>query len=137
MIGSSTLEIAMRPLVLGAVLLAVVAPLVAQTPSAPTPAPPSAAAPLGYGAWFGSVPDMDQSGAGIVLRDVTAGSPAAKAGLRAGDVVVEMAGEETPSLVEMVAVLRSHAPGETIDVVFFRGEERQTVKVTLAARPGA
>ena len=126
------MEIPMRSLSLLAAVLTLATPMAAQSPSQPVPAPSS-----GYGAWFGSVPDMDQTGAGIVLSDVSAGSPAAKAGLKGGDVVVEMAGEETPSLVEMVAVLRAHQPGETIEVVFYRGDERKTVKVTLAHRPGA
>jgi putative serine protease PepD len=112
------MEIPMRSLSLLAAVLTLATPMAAQSPSQP-------------------VPDMDQTGAGIVLSDVSAGSPAAKAGLKGGDVVVEMAGEETPSLVEMVAVLRAHQPGETIEVVFYRGDERKTVKVTLAHRPGA
>lgn len=116
-------------------LLVAAAPLAAQSTPAPAPAP--APAQTGYGSWFGSIPDVDQDGQGIVLTGVSSGSPAEKAGLKANDIIVMMAGKETPGLAEMVAVLRAHKPGETIEVVFWRGEEKKTVKVTLGLRPGA
>ena len=117
------------------VFLAAAAPLAAQSTPAPAPAP--APTQTGYGSWFGSIPDTDQDGQGIVLTGVSSGSPAEKAGLKANDIIVMMAGKETPGLAEMVAVLRAHKPGETIEVVSWRGEEKKTVKVTLGLRPGA
>ncbi len=116
-------------------LIAATAPVAAQSTPAAPPAP--APAQTGYGSWFGSIPDTDQDGQGIVLTGVSSGSPAEKAGLKAHDVIVMMAGKDTPGLAEMVTVLRTHKPGDTIEVVYWRGEEKKTVKVTLALRPGA
>src|SRR4029453_7747080 len=42
----------------------------------------------GYGPYFGSVPDFGQTETGVRFSDVRPGSPAAKAGLQAGDVLV-------------------------------------------------
>lgn len=124
----------MRTIVAVFTLALAAAPLAAQsTPAAPPAAPPQ----TGYGAWFGSIPDTDQDGAGIVLTGVTSGSPAEKAGLKAGDVIVKMAGKDTPGLAEMVAVLRANRPGTEIEVVYYRGQEERKAKVTLGLRPGA
>ena len=79
---------------------------------------------------------MDANEAGILLGGVTAGSPAAKAGLKKGDLIVAMGGEPVVDLREMVEVLRSHRAGDEIEVVYWRGNEEKKVKVTLGARPG-
>ena len=123
------------PALLCSTALLVAAPLAAQakTDSAPTPAP----ATTGYGAWFGSIPDMVLSGPGIVLEGTTPGSPAAKAGLTKGDVIVAMDGGPVEDLRGMVDVLRAHAPGDTIAVVFWRESDKKqhSVKVVLGTRP--
>lgn len=101
-----------------------------------TPQPPPAPAQSGYGAWFGSVPDMDGSSGGILLSGTTAGSPAEKAGLKAGDFLTSMAGKRVEDLAAMAAVLRSHKAGDTIDVVFVRGNAERRTRVVLGVRPG-
>lgn len=92
----------------------------------------------GYGAWFGSIPNMALSVAGIVLDGTTDGSPAAKAGLLKGDRIVMMADRPVLNLRDMVELLRAHAPGDTIKVVFWREPQldEQTAKVVLGVRPG-
>lgn len=119
-------------LTLAAVIAA--APLAAQSPP---PAPPSPAPTSGYGAWFGSVPNMDHPGAGILLSGTSPGSPAEKAGLRAGDLILSIGGEAMPDLRAMVELLRKRAPGDTVEVVFRRVIEEKKVKVVLGSRPGA
>jgi S1-C subfamily serine protease len=118
-------------------LLSAVAPLAAQTKQDSTAPAPAPAATTGYGAWFGSIPDMVLSDPGIVLDGTTPGSPAAKAGLKKGDVIIAMDGGPVETLADMVAVLRAHAPGDTISVVFWRDADAKdhTVKVVLGSRP--
>lgn len=89
----------------------------------------------GGGAWFGSVPDMASNAGGFRLADVRDGSPAAKAGLKPGDVVVEFAGKPVTSLMEFTYVLRSHKPGDTVLVKWKRDGQDHLAEVTLAARP--
>ncbi|HET9066176.1 MAG TPA: PDZ domain-containing protein [Gemmatimonadales bacterium] len=108
-------------------------PVRAQSPTDTTRPQP---ATTGYGAWFGSVPDMDATEAGITLAGVSDSSPAAKAGLRKGDRIVAMAGAPVVDLRAMVEVLRAHPPGETIEVVYMRDFLERKVKVTLGKRPG-
>lgn len=124
------------------VLAVAASPVAAQRPvdpkkPAPTPAPAPPAPVSGYGAWFGSIPDMDNSSAGIYLNGVTAGSPAEKAGLKAGDTLLKMAGKPTIDLQSMTEVLRAHKPGDTIQVVFQREGAEKSVAVILGVRPGS
>ncbi|GDX82080.1 hypothetical protein LBMAG42_38910 [Deltaproteobacteria bacterium] len=93
----------------------------------------------GYGAYFGSVPDytaMEAATGGVKLSDVRAGSPAEKAGLKKGDVIVGMAGVGVANLYDMTFVLREHKPGETIDVIVRRDGAELRLRATLAQRNG-
>ena len=93
----------------------------------------------GYGAYLGTVPDftaMEATGGGVKLADVRAGGPADKAGIKGGDVLVEMAGTRIENLYDMTYALQDHKPGETIDVVVLRNGERVTLSATLGSRGG-
>ncbi len=68
---------------------------------------------------------------GIGLRDVQAGGPAGEAGLRPGDVIVELAGEEIGNSGELFQALTDHRAGETVTVEFYRGDTRMSAEVTL------
>ncbi len=102
----------------------------------------SASAPLagdsrGYGAYFGSVPDytaMEAATGGVKLSDTRPGSPAEKAGLKKGDIIVGMAGMKVENLYDMTFVLREHKPGETVEVIVKRGDQTVNLKATLATR---
>lgn len=123
----------MRTVSLMMTLAVCAAPLTAQANTDSTPP----AQQTGYGAWFGSIPDMSGSDAGVLLRGTTPESPAAKAGLESGDLIVAMADKPVADLRGMVEVLRAHAPGDTISVVFWRDADARehTVKVILGTRP--
>jgi len=88
----------------------------------------------GYGAYFGSIPDMGEEVRGVKFADVRPGSPAAQAGLRAGDILVQFAGKEITNLYDFTYALRAHKPGEEVQVTVLRGSERLTVTVKLAQR---
>ncbi len=88
----------------------------------------------GYGAYFGSIPDMGEEVVGVKFADVRDGSPAAKAGLKAGDLLVEFAGKEIKNLYDFTYALRAHKPGEEVSVTVVRGKEKMTVKVKLEQR---
>ena len=91
----------------------------------------------GYGAYLGTVPDygaMESTTGGVKLADVRPGSPADKAGIRGGDVIVSMAGTKIENLYDMSYALQDHKPGETVDVVVVRGGERVPLRATLSTR---
>jgi hypothetical protein len=96
--------------------------------------PVSGAGGQGYGAYFGSIPDMGEEVEGVRFADVRDGSPAAQAGLKAGDVLVEFAGKPVKNLYDFTYALRAHKPGEEVAVTVLRGSERLTVTVKLARR---
>jgi peptidase M28-like protein/PDZ domain-containing protein len=105
------------------------APLPVQT-SAPGAAPP------GYGAYLGTVPDMTGTPGGVRLVGVRAGSPAERAGLRGDDIITRIGTTDTPDLQAMTDALRSHRPGETVDIVVRRGASVTTFRARLGIRGG-
>jgi hypothetical protein len=90
----------------------------------------------GYGAYLGTVPDLTGTPGGVRLVGVRAGSPAEKAGLRGDDIITRIGGMETPDLQAMTEALRSHHPGETVEIVIRRGAAVTTLRATLGARGG-
>jgi S1-C subfamily serine protease len=102
--------------------------------------PPAATAdqPMtrGYGAYLGTVPDMTGSPGGVRLVGVRAGSPAEKAGLRGDDIITRIGSKETPDLQAMTDALRSHRPGEIVEIVVRRGAALTTLRATLGVRGG-
>jgi serine protease DegQ len=71
---------------------------------------------------------------GALALSVPDGGPAAKAGIRPGDVLVKLDGEELASPEDLLAALRSRSPGQTVTVEFRRGTETREVKVELVSR---
>jgi hypothetical protein len=90
----------------------------------------------GYGAYLGTVPDLTGTPGGVRLVGVRAGSPAEKAGLRGDDIITRIGGMETPDLQAMTEALRSHHPGETVEIVIRRGAAVTILRATLGARGG-
>jgi aminopeptidase YwaD len=98
----------------------------------PAPVAPRAAGPQVY---LGSIPDMAAGDVpGLKLTGVRAGSPADSAGLKAGDVVVELAGKPVTDLQSYSDALYANKPGDEIEVVVLRGGQRVKVRVRLGRR---
>lgn len=74
-------------------------------------------------------------GRGAVINDVTPGSPADRAGLRPGDVVIAADGSPVDGQPAFVAAIRDKSPGDTIDIEVLRNGQRLTLTATLAERP--
>jgi hypothetical protein len=86
-------------------------------------------------AYLGSIPDMGATDVkGVRLTGVRSESPADKAGIKAGDVIVEFAGKPVSDLYAYTDALYAQKPGDTVDVVVLRGTERVSLKVTLGRR---
>jgi S1-C subfamily serine protease len=80
---------------------------------------------------------IGDTGDGVYVGSVSAGSPAAKAGLKAGDVIVALDGKPTTTSDDLGTVLAEHKPGQTVTLKVQRqsGTTAQ-VKVTLGEYPG-
>jgi serine protease Do len=74
---------------------------------------------------------------GALLTNVFAGTPAAEAGLKVGDVVVRIDGEAVETGEEVTKEISDHKPGERVVVTIERNTRQQDVKVVLGERPGS
>jgi len=89
----------------------------------------------GYGPWFGSIPDFGEGVKGVKFADVRAGSPAEKAGFKAGDVMVEFDGKKIDNLYDFTYALQAKAAGDSVQVKVVRDGKTIEQTVLLTKRP--
>jgi len=81
--------------------------------------------------------DMNFTGQGALIGNtqlaITAGGPAAKAGLRPGDVITHFAGKTINSGDELIVAVRSHAVGERVKISFLRNGKSSEASLVLVA----
>jgi hypothetical protein len=97
-------------------------------------APISSGGGSGYGPNFGSIPDFDEPPHGVRFADVRDGTPAAKAGLKAGDILIEFDGKDIGNLYDFTYALQAHKPGDEVLVKVLRGSQTIEAKVLLTVR---
>ncbi|HEU5229803.1 MAG TPA: trypsin-like peptidase domain-containing protein [Ktedonobacteraceae bacterium] len=68
---------------------------------------------------------------GVLIADVVNGGAAAKAGLQAGDVIVQIDNTAIDNVSSLTDVLATKNPGDTVSVKVYRGNQQLTVNVTL------
>lgn len=88
----------------------------------------------GYGPDFGSIPDFNEPPKGVRFADVREGSPASKAGLKGGDIMIEFGGKEIGNLYDFTYTLREHNPGDLVLVKVLREGRTIEAKVLLTER---
>ena len=88
----------------------------------------------GYGPDFGSIPDFTEIPNGVKFADVRPGSPAAKAGLKGGDILTEFDGKPIQNLYDFTYALRTKKPGQEVLVKVLRGTQTIEAKVLLTER---
>lgn len=90
---------------------------------------------VGYGAYFGSIPDFAESDTpGVRLTGVRPGSPAEKAGLGAGDIIVKFGGMTIRNLEDLVMALRSKRAKDRIEIHYLRQGKELKGQATLEKR---
>ena len=72
-----------------------------------------------------------EADAGAFVDDVLPGSGADEAGIRAGDVILAIDGEEITSNEQLGEIIGRHRPGESIDITIERGGEEQTITAEI------
>ena len=93
-------------------------------------APPPQGDARSYGASLGTVPDYADDQPGVRVSGARPGSAADKAGVLAGDRIVELGGAQIRNIYDFVYVLRNAKPGEKAKLVVMRGEQRLELEVT-------
>jgi aminopeptidase YwaD len=88
----------------------------------------------GFRVYLGTIPNYAETNDGLKLDGVRDDSPAAKAGLKAGDRIVKMAGHEVKNVYDYTYALGEMKAGQEYEVEIVRGSERLTLKITPAAR---
>ncbi len=96
-------------------------------------------------AWLGvTIQDITQAmvkqfgvdvGKGVVVADVLSGSPAEKAGLKTGDVITAIDGQQITSASQLQHVVMFETVGKTVAVSIERNKQPMQVQVTLGTRP--
>jgi hypothetical protein len=97
--------------------------------------PVSSSSGSGYGPWFGSIPDFGEGTKGVKFADVREGSPAAKAGFKAGDILVEFDGKPIQNLYDFTYALQAKKPGDEVKVKVVREGKPLEAPVLLTKRP--
>jgi putative serine protease PepD len=82
-----------------------------------------------------SLEEEPAEGGGVALGQVADGGPADDAGIRSGDAIVAIDGDEVETPDEVRAAVDAHDPGDEVEVRIRRGGDTQTVTVTLGERP--
>jgi putative serine protease PepD len=81
--------------------------------------------------------DMNHSGDGALIakdaKAITPGGPAARAGLKSGDIITHFDGRAITSAEELIVAVRAHSVGDTVVVTFKRGTTSATTTLTLTA----
>jgi hypothetical protein len=102
--------------------------------AAPAPHEP-ATGEVGYGPYLGTVPAFGNAGAaGAHIAAVRPGSPADRAGLTAGDVIVSFGGSQVASLEDFAALLFAQREGSEVEIVVLRAGERIETRAVLGRR---
>jgi Peptidase family M28/PDZ domain/PA domain len=96
--------------------------------------PPGGGSGGGYGPYFGSIPDFGETENGVKFADVKPGSPAAKAGLKAGDILVQFGDKPIKNLYDFTDALRRSKIGDVVEVKVLRDGQSVTASVKLEQR---
>jgi putative serine protease PepD len=80
----------------------------------------------------------DTSGSGVYVQTVTPGGPAAKAGLKPGDVITSVNGKPTPTVDDLTSVVSEIKVGQTVSLeIVTQSGKHATVHLTLGEFPGS
>lgn len=84
---------------------------------------------------LGAYPDPEYE-RGARVQSVSEGSPAAKAGIRIGDTISQIAGKRVLSPAQMMVMIREHEPDTSISMVITRGGKDYPLSVKLGSQVG-
>ncbi len=95
---------------------------------------PATRASGGFRVYLGTIPDYNAQVQGVRLDGVRENSPAAKAGMKAGDVLIGLNGREIKNVYDYTYVLQELKPDQEIEVVVLRGTEKVVLKMVTGKR---
>ena len=90
----------------------------------------------GFQVRLGTIPDYSRESGGMGITGVRDGSPAAKAGIQGGDIIVKFGPHDIEDVYGYMYALGEFEPGDEVEIVVLRGDERLVFKVVLEAGGG-
>jgi aminopeptidase YwaD len=94
----------------------------------------SAGRSTGFRIYLGTIPNYGDSNDGLLLDGVRNDSPAAAAGIKAGDKIVKLAGRDIRNVYDYTYALGEMKAGQQYEVEIMRGGQRLTLKIAPAVR---
>lgn len=88
----------------------------------------------GFRVSLGTIPDYAEDVEGVKLSGIREGSPAEKAGLQAGDIIVRVKDIQIKNIYDYTFALGELKPGEEVEIEVLRGKQRLVLKIVPAAR---
>jgi Tol biopolymer transport system component len=85
-------------------------------------------------AYLGTIPDYAEEVKGVLLSGARKGAPAAKAGIKAGDIIVGLAGKKIENIYDYTQAISALKIGEETKIVVQRGKKKITLKITPGSR---
>jgi len=82
----------------------------------------------------GSVPDFAFSGEGVRIADLSADSPAEKAGLQKGDIIIKIGAYKVTNLSDYSDALKKFKPGDSIELIYLRDGKENKTQIELIAK---
>ena len=79
--------------------------------------------------------ELHVTGGGVLVYALAPDGPAAKAGIRPGDVLTAVGGQKVASVEELFAALRQHDPGERVAISYVRDGGTHTAHAQITDRP--
>ncbi len=101
--------------------------------SRPSQPAPATGARAGFRVRIGIIPEYSGEANGVLLGGVVPGSPAEKAGLKAGDRIVAVMGKQVKSIEELTQLYDQMEPGKPVEFTIVRNGQEMKVQVVPAA----
>lgn len=84
--------------------------------------------------YIGVMPDFSENAIGFKIMGVTEGSPAQKAGLKAGDIIIKFGDYRIRNIYDYMSALNKYSPGDKIKFLIQRNDDKLELEVELAGR---
>lgn len=90
----------------------------------------------GFRVRLGTIPDYSRESGGMAITAVRTGSPASKAGMQGGDIIIRFGPHDVDDIYDYMAALNEFDPGDKVEIVVLRDGQRVSFEVVLSADGG-